>query len=142
MNTMKYLGSLLVVLTAAVALTGCEVQAGIDPGPVVVTDGTGSLTLDFTVAGREDGAVCGEFGVAAADVQIIDAFGDLVTDVQINCEDFAGTIDLDEDLYRAEVTLVDANDNALSTTAIVRDLQVIAGTDLEFGVDFPKSSMF
>ena len=142
MNSLKYLGSLLFVVAAASALTGCEVQAGIDPGPVVVTDDTGSLTIDFTVAGREDGAVCGEWDVAAADIQIIDAFGDLVSDVQVNCEDFSRTIDLPEDDYRAEVTLVDANDNALSTTAVVHRLEVLAGTDLEVGVDFPESSMF
>ncbi len=107
-----------------------------------MTDDTGSLTIDFTVDGREDGAVCRELGVAAADVQIIDGFGDLVTDVEIDCEDFSGSIDLPQADYRAEVTLVDGDDNALSTTAVVRGLAVIAGTDLETSVDFPASSMF
>jgi hypothetical protein len=141
MKSLKYLGSLLFVLASTSALTGCQFEADVGPG-VVVTNDTGSLTIDFTVAGREDGAVCGEWGVAAADIQIIDAFGDLVSDVEVTCDDFSGTIDLPEDDYRAEVTLVDANGAALSTTAVVHNLEVIAGTDLEVGVEFPESSMF
>ncbi len=33
MNSRKDLGSLLVVLASAALLTGCEIDAGIDPGP-------------------------------------------------------------------------------------------------------------
>jgi hypothetical protein len=142
MNSRKYLGSLVIVLAAAALLTGCEIDAGIDAGPVVVTDGIGSLTVGFTVAGREARDVCADFGVAAADIQVFDSFGDFVTDVEVDCNDFSGSIDLAEDDYRAEVTLVDANDNAVSTTAIVRRLDVIADTDLEVGVDFPANSIF
>ena len=143
MNSMKYLGSLLFALVAAAALTGCEVQAGIGgPGAVVVGDGTGSISIGFTVDGRDDRFACADWGVAAADILVVDDFGDIVVDEQVDCNAFIDTIDLPEGNYSAEVTLVDDFDDALSTTAKLRGLDVIAGTDLEADVDFPASSMY
>ena len=141
MNTVKYLGSLLATaFVAATSLTGCMVEAGFDPG-VVIVDQSSSITVDWTIDGRDGPFVCADFGVDAVDVEIYDGFGELVRATRTPCEFFSATMYVPAGEFSVDATLVDAFDDALSTTATAPRLLVDRDADVLVDLDFPADSM-
>ena len=120
-------------LGAALLLPACIVTDG-DRDPI------GTLTVEWTIDGRRDPIDCADFGVDRLELVISDARGNLVEEIEPWCESFFVAVDLFEGRYFADATLVDSVDRAATLTLPIDAIDVIAGTDLVVGVDFPLGS--
>jgi hypothetical protein len=126
-------------MTLAGGTLGCTVTT--EP-PVVVTPApTGTLTVHWTVANSVDPSACSAYSATDLEVVLYDESGTQVTSATGPCEGFALTIPLPEGSYSADVTLVDPNGTARSTTKPLQALSIIAGTDLAVDLDFPSTSI-
>lgn len=124
---------------AALAASSLMVMAcGADEDPAPLD--TGLLTVEWSVLSGFDPGACVTFGADAMELVIFDDFGGVVTEVEAPCEDFVVTVELFDGFYSADVTLVDPADFAITTTQVLEDLDVVAGTELVVEVDFPSGS--
>jgi hypothetical protein len=126
-------------LAASLGLSGCFITTD-DDGPSRGPLPTGTLTVDWTIDGQRSGLDCADFGVDRLELVIYDLSGAEVDEVEPFCESFAVSIDLIEDTYSADVTLVDGADRSVTLTKTLDDLDIIDGTDLNVSVDFPLDS--
>jgi hypothetical protein len=110
-----------------------------NPRPIVVED-VGTLTLLWTVAGTTDPFACYDLGAYNIELVVYDLFGDFVVEAEAPCEDFYLSLDLFDDHYFADITLVDVGDHAVSATSILDDIAIVGGTELVVDVDFPLGS--
>jgi hypothetical protein len=124
------------------ALPACSVGLGAEP-PIVtsVPDTTGTVTVQWTVAGAPDPSVCSAYGATTLELVVYDANGTQVATANAPCDSFALTLTLDEGTYTADATLVDPDSTARSVTKPLDDIDVVAGTDLSIDLDFPTSSI-
>lgn len=139
MDSLKRWGGSALALTAALQLSGCLFVAeddddGLEPWPV------GTLTVNWSIDGLTDPIDCEDFGVDRMEVVIFDLAGDEVAELEPFCEAFGVSVDLPEGSYFADVTLVDTFDRAATLTETLDALDIIGGTDLTVGVDFPVDS--
>jgi len=125
-------------LAAAVSLSGCFITT--DDGPSRGPLPTGTLTVDWTIDGQRSGLDCADFGADRLELVIHDLSGDEVDEVDPFCETFEVSVDLVEDTYFADVTLVDGADRSVTLTKTLDDLDILEGTDLNVSVDFPIDS--
>ena len=126
-------------LCAAFGLSGCFISTddgGHSRGPLP----TGTLTVDWTIDGQRSDLDCADFGVDRLELVIYDLSGAEVDSVEPFCESFAVSLDLIEDTYSADVTLVDSADRSVTLTKTLDDLDIIDGTELSVSVDFPIDS--
>jgi hypothetical protein len=127
---------------AFMTLSGCSLAVGPDSSPPVeVSQGSGSVTVDWLVAGVDDPGLCAMYGADEIEVVIDDESGGQVATANAACGSFHVTVPLPEGTYSADVTLVDRAGNAITTTKTLSALDVVAGTDLAVQVDFPSSSV-
>jgi hypothetical protein len=141
MAVWKLMGVLTSCALAFGTTCGCSLALGAEVPPVDVGQGSGTITVDWTVAGVDDPTMCARFGADEIEVVIYDENGDQVATAHAACGSFDVTVPLPEGTYSADVKLVDQNDNAITTTTTLQALDVIAGTDLAVAVDFPSSSV-
>lgn len=139
MDSLKRWGSSALALAAALQLSGCLFVAEDDddrlqPLPL------GTLTVNWSIDGLRDPFDCEDFGVDRLELVIFDLAGDEVDELEPFCESFGISVDLPEGSYFADVTLVDSFDRAATLTETLDALDIIAGTDLTVGVDFPVDS--
>ena len=126
-------------LAAALGLSGCFIttdDGGHSRGPLP----TGTLTVDWTIDGQRSGLDCADFGADRLELVIYDLSGAEVDEVEPFCETFEVSVDLIEDTYFADVTLVDSADRSVTLTKTLDALDIIDGTDLNVSVDFPIDS--
>jgi len=123
-------------LAAAVQLSGCFFVADDGGGPPP----TGTLTVHWTIDGQRSSLDCADFGVDRLELVVYDESGAEVDEVEPFCESFVVSLDLFEDSYFADVTLVDSGDRAATLTKTLNALDIIEGTDLDVAVDFPVDS--
>ena len=126
-------------LAAALGLSGCFISTddgGHSRGPLP----TGTLTVDWSIDGQHSGLDCADFGADRLELVIYDLSGAEVDSVEPFCESFEVSVDLVEDSYSADVTLVDGADRSVTLTKTLDALDIIDGTDLNISVDFPVDS--
>lgn len=124
---------------AATLVSGCLVQADGRPSPS--PSGTGTLTMLWTVDGTTDPDACYYLGGGPIDFELlIDEGTEAVADVQAPCEDFGLSVDIRPGTYTGYATLVDLNDDAVTTTLPLERLVVVEDTELTVDVDFPPGS--
>jgi hypothetical protein len=125
-------------LAASLGLSGCFITTddGHSRGPLP----TGTLTVDWTIDGQRSGLDCADFGVDRLELVVYDLSGAEVDEVEPFCESFEVSLDLIEDSYSADVTLVDSADRSVTLTKTLDALDIIDGTDLNVSVDFPLDS--
>jgi hypothetical protein len=124
-------------------LPGCSLSLEPDtsPTPVDVSRASGTITVDWLVAGVKDSGLCAMYGADEIEVVIDDASGGHVATANSRCRNFSLSVPLPEGTYTADVTLVDRAGNAITTTKTLYSLDVVGGTDLAVQVDFPTSSV-
>ena len=126
-------------LAAALGLSGCFITTD-DGVPSRGPLPRGTLTLDWTIDGQRSGLDCSDFGVDRLELIIYDASGAEVDEVEPYCESFEVSVDLVEDTYSADVTLVDGADRSVTLTKTLDAIDIIEGSDLNISVDFPVDS--
>jgi hypothetical protein len=129
------------VVVTALALTGCTGQIAFQPTPGVVPEqAAGRVTVEFSVSGTQDPAICGAHAATELEVVVYDDAGQPVTTAYGPCEGFAVSLDLPEGRYQAQATLVGPDRQPITTTLPLQDLDVVAGTELTVQADFPANS--
>jgi len=140
------LASMVVSAACALgALSGCvmSVEPIGEPGPPVIElpAGSGSVTLNWLVAGTTSAAVCAQYDAAELELVLYDATGRPVTRALTPCGSFTVSVGLPEGTYTADAALLDAGGRSVSTTKTLEAIEVVAGTDLAINLDFPSSSL-
>ncbi len=107
----------------------------------VVPEATGTLTVQWTVAGAPDPSVCSAYGATTLELVVYDDAGNEVATANAPCDSFALSLSLSEGGYTADATLVDPDSTARSVTKTLDAINVVAGTDLSIDLDFPTSSI-
>jgi hypothetical protein len=122
---------------AATLVSGCVIQADGHPSPI----GEGTLTMLWTVDGTTDPDACYDLGGGPIDFELlIDEGTEAVADVQAPCEDFGLSVNVRPGTYTGYATLVDMNDDAVTTTLPLERLVIVEDTELTVDVDFPLES--
>lgn len=117
---------------------GCFVDVRNEPRPSLPT---GTLTVSWTVANRSDPGVCARYGRGTTDFELLVNRDDQETTQQhAPCEDFRLTVELEPGDYTGYTTLVDRNNDPVTSTLPLRDLRIVKDADLAVDVDFPASS--
>jgi hypothetical protein len=101
---------------------------------------TGLLTVEWSLLSGFDPGACSTFGADRMELVIFDELGEVVTEVEAPCDDFAATIELFDGIYDADATLVDAADFAVTTTEQLDALDILPGSELVVELDFPAAS--
>jgi hypothetical protein len=125
----------LIGLAACVALPGCVVESHDQAAPAL-----GTLTVNWTISGADDSLVCSDFGADRLELVIYDDRGVVADEVNPFCESFSTSVDLVEGNYYADATLVDSADASVTITEPIDAIDIIAGTELSVGLDFPADS--
>jgi hypothetical protein len=134
----RILSSLLCAGVLALGASGCSDD---DPDTVVIVPVvSGTLTVTWTIDGVTDPGLCQTAGANAFELVVYDDFGNFVTEIEAPCDWFFVSLDLDDGFYSADATLIDYNDRAVTTTATLYDLDIVADTDLVVDLDFPIDS--
>ena len=139
MGPLKKWGSGIISLGLALGLSGCLFVAD-DDGDDYAGPLPGTLTVEWSVEGQTDALDCADLGVDRLELVIYDSAGVEVAELEPFCEDFSVSVDLDEGRYFADVTLIDSFDRSATLTETIERIDIIAGTDLNVGVDFPIDS--
>jgi len=123
-------------LVAVLQLPACLVVAEGGEPP----RGVGTLTLDWTIDGQRDARDCVDFGAVRLEIAIFDRFDRFVDTVEPRCEWFGTSVDLPEDQYFLELTLIDRFDRSVTDTLVPSAIDIIEGTELVLSEDFPLES--
>lgn len=133
--------SWLLLAGLGLAAQGCVWEDDFDEPPVIVVPpaAAGTLTVEWSIAGRFVPADCAAFGADFFELVIFDG-GSFATEVNAPCEAFAVSIELPEGVFDADATLVDAADFAVTVTEPLDDLVILEGTELVVSIDYPPGS--
>jgi hypothetical protein len=108
---------------------------------VVVTEDSdppvGTLTVEWSINGQRNPSDCVDFEVDRLELWLYTALDQLVDQVEPICESFSVSVDLFEGRYEADATLVDSFARAATVTQTINAIDIIEGTDLVVGIDFP-----
>jgi hypothetical protein len=145
MNSSKLYVGISICVLAAAGLSGCYVSTEPppvpEPTPVPGTPvATGTVTVSWTVQGSHSAPACDQFGAYDLELTISDSSHRPVMTVSAPCTDFSLPVRLPAGNYEAEVKLVDAQSNEVSTALPLHDIRVIPGTGLTLDIDFPSTS--
>jgi len=127
------------MLALALPAAGCFVTTDVEPAPP--SSFSGALTVNYTIEGSTDPALCSTYGAADVELVVYTGRGAYVTERQAPCSDFWIGVSLDPGLYSADITLVDVGDRAVSVTKPLYSIDVVEDTELVIDVDFPPDSM-
>lgn len=139
MNSSKVYAGLTGCVLAIAGLSGCFVTTEPGPGPSPTIQ-TGTVTVTWTVAGSRSPAACSQFGAYDLELIVRDRFRRPITTVNAPCSDFTITVQLPTGNYEAEASLVDTQSHPVTTSLPLRDIRILAGSDLTIDIDFPSSS--
>jgi hypothetical protein len=128
------LGAASVALLAAVTTAGCVVHAD--------AVHTGSLTVQWSIAGTFSPTACSDFAVAEVEVVAFDAGGAIAEQLNVACEGHDAQLELLPGTYTVDVTMLDARGGARSTTLHLPPTYVYADTNVTLDTDFPSSSFY
>ncbi len=122
-------------VAAACLALGCTIGPGVSQDPP-----WGSLRVLSSIDGTTRSSDCNRVGAKDLELGVYEGSTSVAT-VTAYCDAFEVAVELPEGDYDADVTLVDASSGAVSTTARLRALRVLAGTELTVEVDFPWSAI-
>jgi hypothetical protein len=131
---------LVLGLLFALAAPGCMVPVADHHGPTVF-DNTGTLSLDWTVDNSHEPVACDDFGADSIELIVYDRRGDEAAHIEQNCDDFGSSVDLPEDVYSLDATLLDRHGQATTTTVALDDIYIYASEETVIPMDFPNSSL-
>jgi hypothetical protein len=134
------LRALLPLVFTALPLTGCIVDDG--PDAVVVTPGSGLLTVTWTVDGTDDPGICGFEGADAIDLSVERASGGPEARVTDACEAFITTVELRPGSYFADALLTDVTGRPITTAVDLGYFDIYGGDELVIDADFPSDSFY
>jgi hypothetical protein len=135
MRTIRACMPFAACVASACLVAGCFVESGPRAEPA-----WGSLLVLSSIDGSTRGSDCDRVGAVDLEVAVYDG-STPVTTVTAYCDDFEVVVDLPEGTYDADVTLIDARSRAVSTTARIGALRILAASDLSVEVDFPWASI-
>jgi hypothetical protein len=111
----------------------------------VVTDDSeppvGTLTVEWSIDGQRNPYDCSAFEVDRFELMLYAGLDQLVAQVEPICESFSVSVDLLEGRYEADATLVDSFDRAVTVTQTIDSIDILEGTDLVVGIDFPIEAL-
>jgi hypothetical protein len=122
MNSSKLYACLSSCVLAIAGLTGCVISTEPPPAPKPIPEipvPTGTVTVSWTVAGSHSGPACSQFGADELELVVFDSRRRPVMTVTTPCSDFS---------------------NEVSTSLPLRDIRIIADSDLTIDIDFPTTS--
>ena len=123
-------GGALAAIVAVVAL-GCA----LDVGP---WDHEGTATISWTLRGRSDATRCADVGARHVEVRTIDAWGDEQAYAFPRCTAMRTDVTIERGWYHAELTLVDVDGRAISSTRRTDEFYVAQHRVIAVdAVDFP-----
>ena len=125
----------------AAPLMGCVFTAEPLPSPPPA-EPTGSVTVEWSIAGSARPEQCAAYRVDALELVIYELPGQPLVVVDAPCENFSVTVDLAPGVYQGQATLIDANQRPVSRRLPLEDLVVKSGTDLKVDIDFPATSIY
>lgn len=121
------------------ALSGCSVA--LEPEIVLPREETGSVTVNWLVAGSSHPLACARFGAEEMELVVYDEDRRPVARETASCRSFSISLSLPEGRYTADVRLLGAGQRSASTSRTLEDIDIVAGTDLAINVDFPADSL-
>jgi hypothetical protein len=132
---MSKLGLLCVASCAVIFAAGCDDDDDFD-APPVGPPASGTLSLSWSIDGRQDAAACEEIGAVAFWTAVVDQ-GFVVEDLRVPCDEFRASLVLYADDFLVRSTLLD--DAGLQVVRrVVEDTVVIEGDQgVELSIDFP-----
>jgi hypothetical protein len=99
--------------------------------------------MDWTIDGSKDPARCRATGAATFHVALYGSGGGFAGEYVQDCTAFATTIGgLAADTYTGRADLQDSSGAARTTTVNLAAFDVIGGTSVTVGLDFPSDSFF
>jgi hypothetical protein len=131
------------ITLAAIGATGCTATVTPNdptPAPVVVTNTTGSLTVDWTINGTKDPNQCSQGAASAIEIRVTDSTGASAGVFQQSCTAFATSVTLGAGSYTAEARLLDANGAARTTAVLINAFTLRGDDDLDTPIDFGADS--
>ena len=128
----------LAACAITVCLSGCVVTAS-SPGPPPEPVASGTLSLLFTIQGDTLPSDCDYLDATEIELVVLED-SDTYTTVYADCDGFDLSTSLPDGTYDGEVTLLDADEQPVTTTLYLSTLRVVSGTDLQVAIDFPPSS--
>lgn len=138
-TTTRFTWATAALVAVALNAAGCGSDDG--PPPVVVAP-SGTLVVDWTLAGAKIPADCSRFGATEIRISIVTEDGlDAGTYAQA-CETFATSITLAADRYTANALLVDAAGNARTTVLAIQPFSIFGDDQLSVPIDFPENSFY
>jgi hypothetical protein len=138
------LGLGLAIAALATTATACTatVSPTPEPVPVVVTNATGSLTVDWSISGTKDPNQCIATSSAAIEITVTDLNGAPIGTFQQSCTAFATSITLNPGSYAADARLIDAAGTPRTTVVNINAFTLFGNDDFNAPIDFPASSFF
>jgi hypothetical protein len=133
MTSLHRFSPLLAVL--ALGTSGCFVEVDGDD------DDFGTLTVQWSLDGTFDPDACLDYGARSLELVLYDHFDDVVDSFEARCADFAISIDLPEDDYGFDATLLDRSGRSVTTTIGLDNLFVDEGRERVVDIDFPVDSI-
>jgi hypothetical protein len=104
---------------------------------------TGDAVMDWTIDGSKDPSRCQATSAATFHVALYGSGGGFAGEYVQDCSAFATTIGgLVADTYTGQATLLDSGGGARTTTINLAAFDVIEGTTVTVGLDFPSNSFF
>jgi hypothetical protein len=134
------LRALLPLIFASLPLTGCIIDD--DPDPVIVTPGSGLLTVTWTVDGTDDPAICAFEGADAIDLYVERSSGATAARVSDACEAFVTSVELRPGTYAADAVLTDSTGRPITTAVDLGYFDIYGGDELIIDTDFPSDSFY
>lgn len=141
-NSVSTTVSLPPVTVAAGATATTTVDFPVDSFMGTTTGTTGSIELDWTIAGGTDAGACTTYSAATLMVTVTDSAGNPVGNgYTAPCSDFATTVqDLPAGTYMVSASFVDSSGNSVSTTVGPISVIVTASATATQPLAFPASA--
>jgi hypothetical protein len=132
MTSLQHFSPILVAL--ALGASGCFIEVDDD-------DHEGTLTVQWSLDGTFDPDACLDYGARSLELVLYDRHDDIIDSFEARCADFALSIDLPEDDYGFDATLLDRTGRSVTTT-IGLDRIFVPEDDVEVvDIDFPIDSI-
>ncbi len=98
---------------------------------------TGYLTLEWTVDGQKDGALCTSVGAAGVELNVFDARNYYLGAVSTPCHRFFASVELEEGSYKLLTRLIDNDHVTVGEMQRLETISVTPNAEVTAAVDFP-----
>lgn len=137
-SSSRWLQAPPLLVALALGAAGCEVHTH---SRSYVVDDIGTLAVDWTLDDSFDPRACDDYGAHDLELAVYDDRDRVVDRLRVPCDDFAVAVDLPDDVYSIDATLLDRSGVDATTTVSVDDIDVYAGEETPLHIDFPLDSI-